>query len=132
MNEFKKLPKRVQTALVAAGYPEDNVLAVLRTAFKPNATIPIIWLVALRHELLLCNTHATRWVWRRYSSADLNCVRTKLASLGAIAVEILSNDLNVDELTLPIPLGTAAEEVQNLVDAANAIRAHPDPLESLG
>lgn len=57
------LPTRIQRTLEQGGYNPGVFRAALQTALKPNATIPILWLVLVKSALLLCSTHRTRGVY---------------------------------------------------------------------
>jgi hypothetical protein len=73
----------------------------LKTALKPNATIPIVWAVLTTTALLLCTTHP-RCIWRSFRFAEINAVQ----AIEGHSLRIISADLDTPDLLLPLPKGT--------------------------
>lgn len=72
----------------------------LKTALKPDATIPILWAILTTRALLLCSTHATRTVWREIPLIDLNTIR---ATADGRTLQVIAVDLHTPDLFLPMP-----------------------------
>jgi hypothetical protein len=119
--EFQKLPERIRSALLGAGYAAEDVKVAIQTAYKPNATLPIIWVVAVGDQLLLCNTHRTRWLWKCYDQGNLNCIRRRSLAAGTPAIEILENTVGGDVVMLPLPSKTLESDIDRLIQITNGI-----------
>ena len=109
------LPQRIQGQLRELGSEEANFLCAIKTDFKPNATIPTLWLVVMRDRLVLCNTHKTRGYWAGYSTKDLNCVKLSRGFTGGIQVEIIHNDNERPDRSLPLSRNTSVEDARELM-----------------
>ena len=117
-----ELPERIRSSLAASGIQPDAFQSALRTAFKPNATIPIIWLVLLRDRLLLCNTHKSRGVWREYPRESFDSIRLAYSTLGKLAIEIIHPDPMEPSLSLPLPPSVELEVARGFVHRANTLK----------
>lgn len=101
--------------------PPDFVRA-LKTAFKPNATIPTIWLVATTHELLFCNTHRSRFLWKRLDWANVNEVRARRDATGGVSIVVRHSSPDVPDFELPV-LDTGTSGVQDFINVAMDLKA---------
>jgi len=110
------LPERIRGALVNAGQA-DGFRYALKTALKPNATVPIVWAVITSNALLCCTTHAKRGVWRKYGFAEVNSVR-----VSATRLDIVSSDIDTPDLGLPLPDGTERAWVNEFMRAYETAR----------
>jgi hypothetical protein len=99
--QVNELPARIVASLRAHG-ADVGFRYALKTAFKPNATIPIVWAVLSTDMLLLCTTHAKRGIWQKYGRQALNsvCLTDNRKSL-----QVISADLDTPDLLLPLPEG---------------------------
>jgi hypothetical protein len=109
-----QLPPRIQTLLMELGQ-ESGFICAVKTAYKPNATIPILWLVVTRTELMLCNTHRTRGLTARHLWKEINEVRKLQNRVNANSIEIIYNDLSKENTVLPLPSGIALPVLENFI-----------------
>lgn len=87
VRNFQSLPERIRATLVARSYDPSAFILALKTAFKPSATIPILWFVVMRDAVLICNTHRERGIWRTLKGQDTS-VRIATTSAGQPYIEL--------------------------------------------
>ena len=94
-----ELPERIRMVVHDAG--TGAFCAALKTAYKPSFTIPSIWLVVTADDLLLCNTHRTRGLWRKYSRpSTLPDLRISTTSTGQPFVTIRGDPMEPVTMSL--------------------------------
>ena len=105
-----QLPERIQNVVENA---RAGMFALaLKTAYKPNATIPLIWLVLTSEALLLCNTHSTRGLWGRYSRSTLPPLLLDQTSTARPYFELHAN---TGLLTLTLPENLLRGEIDRFL-----------------
>lgn len=110
---YDRLPERIRTLLATLGHSPDQCLATLKSIYKPNETIPRLWVVVVTDALLLCSTHRTRGLFRKFAPEDLNTVRARQCTL-----EIIPRRLDAEQIDLPFD-PSDAKRVQALAHAAH-------------
>lgn len=118
------LPSRIATA-IAESSPRDNFIAAIKTALKPNATIPFLWLVCTDKHLLVCNTHRTRGVYRKSTWSEINTVRRVGAVQGSMIIEVIYQDLDHDDERYPLDPGITPAVVEEFIACCRAEAYRP-------
>jgi hypothetical protein len=113
------LPARIHDLVQSLGLDSANMVAVLKTAYKPNATIPIIWAALFEERLLLCSTHRTRGVWRDYNPESFDTARVTRGSTRLLTLEILGKGREGGILELPLPPACTSEEASTFATTVN-------------
>lgn len=96
------LPERIAASLRQHG-AADAFRYALKTALKPDATVPIVWAVITSTAVLLCTTHARRGIWRSYQFSEIDTLRT---TGNFTALQIISRSVEEPDLLLPLPAAT--------------------------
>ena len=117
-----ELPPRIREVVEKAGV--GAFCLALKTAFKPNATIPLIWMVLTSEGLLLCNTHRTRGLWGKYSRSQVPHIRSNATSWGTRYLEIEGGRSQTGPLTLPLPENMPSEQVDQFMAEYKRLRGH--------
>lgn len=115
LSHMEPIPLRIQELLKEKGVEFPDVKVAFKTAFKPNATIPTIWLIATRDEVLLCSTHRTRGLWKRLSRGEISAIRHDVDLIGSLSIRVIHCSLDEPDLILPLQKTTTPEEVQQCV-----------------
>lgn len=123
-----ELPQRIQDQLRELGH-DENFLCAIKTEFKPNPTIPSLWVVLTKRRLLLCNTHKTRGYWDGYNPGDLSCIKLRRGFTGRIQLEILYTDVERSDLSLLLSVSTSDKEAEELMVKCNEFISHSLPRE---
>ncbi|NMO15747.1 hypothetical protein HPC49_03310 [Pyxidicoccus fallax] len=97
---FEQLPPRIQDVLRVRGVGPGEFVLGLKSSYKPNATIPILWFIVTAEHLLLCNTHKTRGLWKEMSGQELTAFELRRSSLGK-PYFVLPDSEGTVYLTLP-------------------------------
>lgn len=114
ITEINQLPEKIQAVLNEQGQQSKFVCAI-KTDYKPNATIPILWLVLTKTDLLLCNTHKTRGLTAKHAWNAINAVRKKAGTGKVNTIEILYTQLSDDDTVLPLPSTVTVDEVESIL-----------------
>lgn len=109
---LSELPEKIQNVISSVSNSGKFICAV-KTAFKPNATIPILWIVVTENMLLLCNTHRTRGLFYSCKWHEINCVRRR--DNQDRTLEIIHKSLDVDDCVIPLPEKMNTEEIDALI-----------------
>jgi hypothetical protein len=109
--EPSQLPDKVQVVLSRLSPPQDFSCA-LKTSYKPNATIPYLWLVATKTNLLLCNTHNTRGLYKSYLWNEISELLYKRDNLGSNLIKIIFTDIDGLDLLLPVDSQVTQDEIK--------------------
>jgi len=126
------LPARIQQHLKEEGVETADYICAIKTAFKPTATIPILWIVLTKGRLFLCNTHRTRSGWASYSPNDLNTFKLVRDLSGRIHFNIIHSDVERPDLCLPLPINTSPEDARELIHKCDILFHHKIVESSLG
>ncbi|MBU6162463.1 MAG: hypothetical protein KGO50_15205 [Myxococcales bacterium] len=102
------LPPRIQQLVADLCRSHGDFVAALKTAVKPNPTIPLIWLVVLQRGLLACNTHRTRGIWRFLDSKAIDECRLEQTLVGFFRLVVFTDT----ESPLIFDLPASVEERQ--------------------
>ena len=108
------LPPRIITAVKDAGFESSYRLAA-KTTVKPNETIPTLWIVCTESHLLLCNTHRTRGIYRRYVWSEVNDVRRMSSASPGACVELIHNALDQANEIFPLDASVTSAQTDELV-----------------
>jgi len=108
------LPPRIASALRIAGFA-DSFRYAAKTTVKPNETIPFLWLVCTDSHLLLCCTHRTRGIFRKYPWGTLNEVRKATSADNHTKVEVIHDDLELADDVYAMDKSASALEIDDLV-----------------
>jgi hypothetical protein len=111
VRDFRKLPPRIQDVVVSSGARVDDFALAMKSSYKPNATIPIIWFVVMAERLLLCNTHRSRGLWRTLQGAGLAALELHRTSLGS-PFFVFNDDGGTVYITMPD--GVSSDELEVL------------------
>lgn len=108
---FEQLPDRIKSNL-----SNSNFIAAIKTTFKPNSTIPILWLSLFTDKLIFCNTHRDRGIYSIYSHADIDSIKVDAGSPFSIAkiVLILQNP-SLDDIEITLSDKSDFEELKSLL-----------------
>ena len=106
-----ELPQRIGEVVSQAEAGEFR--AAIKTTYKPNATIPSIWIVVTSGYLLLCNTHRTRGLWRKFTVIDGQRLQLHTTSTGQRYFEL--EDIDGGRVFLPLPLTVSSSELDEFM-----------------
>lgn len=106
-----QLPQRVGEVLARAEAGEFR--AAIKTAYKPNDTIPSIWIVVTSRYVMLCNTHRTRGVWRTFPVADSQRLQMHKTSIGQRYFELA--DLDGGRVFLPLSPTMSSSDIDEFM-----------------
>jgi hypothetical protein len=75
----------------------------MKTTFKPNSTIPILWIIWHKYGLTFCSTHKSRGVFAQFETSIIDSVKvTKGSSFTIPKIELIFKDLSVDTFEVTI------------------------------
>lgn len=112
------LPARIQQRVADNTSDIGEMIGAVKTSYKPNATIPLLWLIFGSKGLMLCSTHKTRGVWRIIEPEELNAVQLEVGFLESMAVRIILQRED-DDIRLELPRSIEREELENLITSAS-------------
>ena len=111
------LPERIQAIVSRNIRSSDDFIAALKTELKPNATIPVLWLVITTGGLLLCSTHRTRGLYRSFHKDAINSIRVEHShSLPGTRIEIISSELSEPDFNVPLDTTLDTEELKTILE----------------
>lgn len=105
------LPERIQS-VISNTNPRQEISCAIKTLYKPNSTIPYIWLVATDSHLLMCNTHQTRGLFKTLLWSQISDIQYKQSGLGDIVIKIIFTDIEEPDLLLPLESKTSQDDVK--------------------
>lgn len=105
------LPERIVFTLEREGMASEFLCAI-KTTVKPNETIPTLWLVCTENRLLLCSTHKTRGIYKRFTWSSLNDVRKIGAPTTHARLEIIQEDIDLPDEFYPIDPSVSTEDIE--------------------
>lgn len=115
VDTVEELPERIQARVRDVAPDLGGFRAAFKTSFKPNATIPLIWLVLADRGILLCSTHRTRGVWAVLEREDIDTIVVEKGIVGAGWVKITPRKLGENDHVLPLPDRLDEKEVKPLL-----------------
>jgi len=111
-----ELPPRIRVHLEDADVLADGLIAAVKTAHKPNATIPILWMVIHKSGITFCCTHRTRGIFKQFHKSEVNSVRVAQASgLGPPMIELISTHLDEEDFSVPLPPGSDLSSLRDVL-----------------
>ena len=105
------LPNRIGEVVAQAATGEFR--AAVKTTYRPNDTIPSIWIVVTSDYLVLCNTHRTRGLWRKFAAADTQRLKLGITSTGQRYFEL--EDIDGGRLFLPLSQAVSPAEIDEFM-----------------
>ena len=103
MGLLEPIPQGILVLLKSIGISEDAVVVARKTALKPAYGIPTVWLIATREEFLLCSTHKTRGVWKKFNRDTVNAIRVEMSIMRQKFLRIIYRSLDESDLLIPLP-----------------------------
>ena len=117
-DNFSELPEKIRVHL--KGVISENFIYALKTTYKPNETIPILWLVIYQGGIVFCNTHKTRGVYKLFSYKDIDSIKIyPKTEFVDFKVEILMSGLNEDNFQFSIPSDIDIEKLKHILKKMN-------------
>lgn len=108
------LPEKISGQL--PGRIVDGYIGGIKTALKPNATIPILWMILYEDGFLFCSTHRTRGIFKDISRNEINSIKIrKSAQFEEVRIEYIFKDLTLDDFVVAMPNGTDVEEIRTIL-----------------
>ena len=107
---LNRLPIKIQDTLTNSKLV-DSFICSIKTSFKPNATIPILWIVISNNKFILCNTHKTRGITSVYNFDEINCIKDIKSSGNIHSIKVIFNDLDTEDLVLPLSDKLSNDEI---------------------
>lgn len=114
------LPERIRRAFSQNGLSAETFRAALKSAYKPNATIPIIWVVVIAERLLLCTTHRERWLWQEYHPDTLDSVRVLRNKVSGLSLVIIGKEVG-HGIVLGLQRDTTLDAADRFAQIANTL-----------
>lgn len=94
-------------------------VAAFKTNIKPNATIPILWAIIYNQGIFLCNTHATRGIYRDIKTSDIDSIKIKTSEYTPPVIQIIFKDILIDDFYIELPKGTSLRELSSILEKLN-------------
>lgn len=115
---YRDLPEKIQSHL--KGEIAEGFVAALKTTYKPNATIPILWLIVHSGGLIFCSTHKTRGMFKSFAYSDIDSIKIHTGSqFLSSKVEIIVTDMKEDNFVFTVPSDLDFEHLQNVLKTMN-------------
>lgn len=108
------LPKRIADVILGCS-PEDEFVAAVKTSLKPNATIPLLWLVCTTQYLLVCNTHRTRGLFKRLLWSEINEIRRLGVMKDSISIQVIYQDLDQEDDLYPLDPNVSRADAEEFI-----------------
>jgi hypothetical protein len=94
----REAPPNIVTCIQTLLDPGEKINVLLKTEWKPNSTIPILWMAITNNRCLLFSTLRGGRVFKSIDLKEINAVRSNVSG----AIEILLNDRVLTNLSVPI------------------------------
>lgn len=108
---FEELPDKIKCKL-----SDHDFLGALKTTFKPNSTIPILWLSLFTDKIIFCSTHRDRGIYSTYSQTDIDSIKVDAGSPFSIAkIVLILQDPSLDDIEITLSNKTDFEELKSLL-----------------
>jgi hypothetical protein len=115
-----EVPPKIRQHLLESGILALSFVAAVKTGYKPNATIPILWMVVHRGGLVFCSTHRTRGIFRQYLASDIDSVRvTEGSGVRPSRLDVIETDPAKNEFAVPLSNTIDVRELRALLVAQN-------------
>jgi hypothetical protein len=111
------VPAKIEAALSRLLLPGENTLSLVKTLWKPSATIPIVWLVVTDRRCVLFSTLRGGQVFKEAAFASINSI-----TLIGDSISILMSDPSADWRLQIDPKYRAS--LPALVNGVNSKRHH--------
>ena len=115
ISDMAELPARIQARVREAEADVGAFLFAFKTAFKPNATIPFIWLVLADRGILLCITHRSRGNWALMKRSDVDRIVVEQRLIGPGLIRISPKQLQADGHVLPLNEALEQDKVEQVL-----------------
>jgi len=114
IDDVNELPAKIRNHLpneVINGY-----IAGIKTTYKPNATIPILWLIVHKNGFVFCSTHRTRGIYKEISSIEVDSIKiVKGTQFGVSKIEFIFKNLSIDDFIVTVSPETDFEEIKQIL-----------------
>jgi hypothetical protein len=101
IKELLKLPVKIQGNLPIE--VSENFLAGMKSTFKPNSTIPILWVIWHMNGIVFCSTHKSRGIFKLFRNSDIDSIKLLKGSPFLLPkIEIISKDFEADNFEVTI------------------------------
>ena len=111
INKIYDLPEKIQSVISKIN-PKQEISCAIKTLYKPNSTIPYIWLIATKTHLLMCNTHQTRGLFKILQWSQISDIQYKQGGLGDIVIKIIFTDIEEPDLLLQLESNISQDDVK--------------------
>ncbi|NRB38343.1 MAG: hypothetical protein HRU20_07720 [Pseudomonadales bacterium] len=105
-----ELPVKILSNL--SSIKEGAFRAGIKTSFKPNSTIPILWLILHSEGVMFCCTHRTRGIYEQFLKTEVNSIKVSQRSL---RLEFLLEDITKNDFIVDMPNNTDFEELKSIL-----------------
>ncbi len=93
-----------------------SFVAAFKTSYKPNATIPILWIVIHKNGLLFCSSHRTRGVYKRINRSEVDSIKlTKGQHFGLYSLAVVFRALDEADLVVSLPSEIDFSEIRGIL-----------------
>ena len=111
---FSDLPEKIQKHLPYE--ISQNFVAGLKTLYKPNATIPILWLIVHNEGILFCNTHKTRGIFKIIDYNEINSIKIYSGTeFNPPKIRIIFLDIEREDFEFSIPIEIELENLGKIL-----------------
>lgn len=115
---YHDLPEKIQRHLSRESI--TGFVAALKTSHKPNATIPILWLIIHNDGIIFCSTHKTRGIFKSLSYGDIDSIKiNKGQQFISSKIEIIMSGLKEENIVISMPSDTDFEHLQTILETMN-------------
>lgn len=110
--DFYTLPEKLPQKILVNVFDDvlSGFIGAFKTNIKPNATIPLLWMVIHKKGIRFCNSHKTRGLFRDISVDEIDSFKIKTSSFGHTYVKIIFKDIKEDDFYVDIP-GVIKKEI---------------------
>ena len=94
----------------------EGFIAAFKTAYKPNSTIPTLWMVVTRGALFFCSTHKTRGIYVQASNAEIDSVKLNRGRyFGLRSLTVVFRDLGKEDLVVSMSTEVDFDEIESVL-----------------
>lgn len=95
-----RIPKKILDHINSGIF--NNFLGTFKTDIKPNATIPLLWMVFFEEGIIFCNTHKTRGLTDIIPVNEIDSIRLTKHTTNEHTMCLIFKDLTRDDLIIKI------------------------------